>query len=172
MKSGGRKTMGENGSFLEGNGIIILILFFIMMMGGFGFGGGWGGGANSAAVQGALTRADVNDAITFQNIGNGIGNLANSVNMGFAGVQNSLGSLSGTMATQCCDIKATILADGQLTRQMLQEQTIQDLRDQLAASNKENLIAQLAASQVAQTTQLENYIDAKLAASTPATAAK
>ena len=71
----------ENGSFLEGNGIIILILFFIMMMGG-GF-GGWGAG-NNAAVQGALTRADVNDAITFQNIGNGIGNLANSVNMGFA----------------------------------------------------------------------------------------
>lgn len=152
--------MNENGSFLEGNGIIILILFFIMMMGG-----GWGawGGAGNAAVQGALTRADVNDAITFQNIGNGIGNLANSVNMGFAGVQNSLGSMSGTMATQCCDIKATILADGQLTRQMIQDQTIQDLRDKLADKDKEILVAQLAASQVAQTTQLENYIDTKLA---------
>ena len=157
--------MNENGSFLEGNGIIILILFFIMMMGGGGF-GAWGG--NNAAVQGALTRADVNDAITFQNIGNGIGNLANSVNMGFAGVQNSLGSLSGTMATQCCDIKATILADGQLTRQMIQDQTIQDLRDKLADKDKEILVAQLAASQVAQTTQLENYIDTKLAATTPA----
>ena len=152
--------MNENGSFLEGNGIIFLILFFIMMMGG-----GWGawGGAGNAAVQGALTRADVNDAITFQNIGNGIGNLANSVNMGFAGVQNSLGSMSGTMATQCCDIKATILADGQLTRQMIQDQTIQDLRDKLADKDKEILVAQLAASQVAQTTQLENYIDTKLA---------
>ena len=158
--------MNENGSFLEGNGIIILILFFIMMMGG----GGWGafGGANNAAVQGALTRADVNDAITFQNSGNGIGNIANSVNMGFAGVQNSLGSLSGTMATQCCDIKATILADGQLTRQMIQDQTIQDLRDKLADKDKEILVAQLAASQVAQTTQLEIYIDTKLAATTPA----
>ena len=154
--------MNENGSFLEGNGIIILILFFIMMMGGGGF-GAWSG-ANNAAVQGALTRADVNDAITFQNIGNGIGNLSNSVNMGFAGVQNSLGSLSGTMATQCCDIKATILADGQLTRQMIQDQTIQDLRDKLADKDKEILVAQLAASQVAQTTQLENYIDTKLAA--------
>ena len=152
----------ENGSFLEGNGIIILILFFIMMMGG-GF-GAWGGGANNAAVQGALTRADVNDAITFQNIGNGIGNLANSVNMGFAGVQNSLGSMSGTMATQCCDIKATILADGQLTRQLIQDQTIQALRDKISDKDKEILVAQLAASQVAQTTQLENYIDTKLAA--------
>ena len=155
----------ENGSFLEGNGIIILILFFIMMMGG-GF-GGWGNyGANNAAVQGALTRADVNDAITFQNIGNGIGNLANSVNMGFAGVQNSLGNLAGEMATTCCDIKATILADGQLTRQLIQDQTIQSLRDKLADKDKEILVAQLAASQVAQTTQLENYIDTKLA--TPA----
>lgn len=154
----------ENGSFLEGNGIIILILFFIMMMGG-GF-GAWGGGANNAAVQGALTRADVNDAITFQNIGNGIGNLANTVNMGFAGVQNSLGNLAGEMATTCCDIKATILADGQLTRQLIQDQTIQALRDKISDKDKEILVAQLAASQVAQTTQLENYIDTKLAAST------
>lgn len=152
----------ENGSFLEGNGIIILILFFIMMMGG-GF-GAWGGGANNAAVQGALTRADVNDAITFQNIGNGIGNLANTVNMGFAGVQNSLGNLAGEMATTCCDIKATILADGQLTRQLIQDQTIQALRDKISDKDKEILVAQLAASQVAQTTQLENYIDTKLAA--------
>jgi hypothetical protein len=153
----------ENGSFLEGNGIIILILFFIMMMGG-GF-GGWGNyGANNAAVQGALTRADVNDAITFQNIGNGIGNLANSVNMGFAGVQNSLGNLAGEMASTCCDIKATILADGQLTRQLIQDQTIQALRDKISDKDKEILVAQLAASQVAQTTQLENYIDTKLAA--------
>ena len=133
----------ENGSFLEGNGIIILILFFIMMMGG-GF-GGWGAG-NNAAVQGALTRADVNDAITFQNIGNGIGNLA------------------GEMASTCCDIKATILADGQLTRQLIQDQTIQALRDKISDKDKEILVAQLAASQVAQTTQLENYIDTKLAA--------
>jgi hypothetical protein len=152
----------ENGSFLEGNGIIILILFFIMMMGG-GF-GAWGGGANNAAVQGALTRADVNDAITFQNIGNGIGNLANTVNMGFAGVQNGLGNLAGEMATTCCDIKATILADGQLTRQLIQDQTIQALRDKISDKDKEILVAQLAASQVAQTTQLENYIDTKLAA--------
>ena len=34
--------------------------------------------------------------------------------------------------------------------------------------DKEILVAQLAASQVAQTTQLENYIDTKLAATTPA----
>ena len=154
----------ENGSFLEGNGIIILILFFIMMMGG-GF-GAWGGGANNAAVQGALTRADVNDAITFQNIGNCIGNLANTVNMGFAGVQNGLGNLAGDMATTCCDIKATILADGQLTRQLIQDQTIQALRDKISDKDKEILVAQLAASQVAQTNQLEHYIDTKIA--TPA----
>ena len=155
----------ENGSFLEGNGIIILILFFIMMMGG-GF-GAWGG-ANNAAVQGALTRADVTDAITLQNLENGIGNVNNGLNIGFAGVQNSLCNLSGTMATQCCDIKATILSDGQLTRQMIQDQTIQDLRDKLADKDQQILVAQLAASQVAQTSQLENYIDTKLAATTPA----
>ena len=157
--------MGENGSFLEGNGIIILILFFIMMMGGFG---PWNNGANNAAVQGALTRADVTDAITMQNLENAIGNVNNGLNIGFAGVQNSLCNLAGTMATQCCDIKATILSDGQLTRQMIQDQTIQDLRDKLSDKDQQILVAQLAASQVAQTSQLENYIDTKLAASTPA----
>ena len=156
----------ENGSFLEGNGIIILILFFLMMMGGFG----WNGGANNAAVQGALTRADITDAITSQNIENGIGNVNNALNIGFAGVQNSLCSLSGNIATQCCDLKATILSDGQLTRQMIQDQTIQDLRDKLSDKDQQILVAQLAASQVAQTAQLENYIDTKLAtAATPAT---
>ena len=158
--------MGENGSFLEGNGIIILILFFIMMMGG-GF-GAWGNAGNNAAVQGAITRADITDAITLQNLENGIGNVNNGLNIGFAGVQNSLCNLAGTMATQCCDIKATILSDGQLTRQMIQDQTIQDLRDKLADKDQQILVAQLAASQVAQTTQLENYIDTKLAATTPA----
>lgn len=153
----------ENNSFLEGNGIIILILFFLMMGGGFG---GWG--ANNAAVQGALTRADVTDAITLQNLENGIGNVNNGMNIGFAGVQNSLCTLSGAMANQCCDIKATILGDGQLTRQMIQDQTIQDLRDKLADKDQQILVAQLAASQVAQTAQLENYIDTKLAATTPA----
>ena len=79
-------------------------------------------------------------------------------------MQNSLGNLAGEMATTCCDIKATILADGQLTRQLIQDQTIQALRDKISDKDKEILVAQLAASQVAQTTQLENYIDTKLAA--------
>ena len=74
----------ENNSILDGNGIIILILFFLMMGGGFG---GWGG--NNAAVQGALTRADVTDAITLQNLENGIGNVNNGMNIGFAAVQNT-----------------------------------------------------------------------------------
>ena len=60
------------------------------------------------------------------------------------------------------------LADGQLTRQLIQDQTIQALRDKVSDKDKEILVAQLAASQVAQTTQLENYIDTKLAATTPA----
>ena len=174
--------MGEQGSFLEGNGIIILILFFIMMMGGFGF-GGWSGGANSAAVQGALTRADVNDVITSQNIENAIVNTNNNIsaqfstqnltNMNnFAQIQAAIAALSAQQSSCCCDVKNTILADGQLTRNMLQEQTIQDLRDKLGDKDQQILIAQLAASQVAQTSQLENYIDAKLAASTTTAAAK
>ena len=158
--------MNENGSFLEGNGIIILILFFLMM-GGFN---GFGGGANNAALQGMATRADVNDIVTSQNIENGLVNLGNNMSSlfananlansnNFAQVQQSLAALGYQQSSCCCDIKSTILADGQLTRNMIQDQTIQDLRDKLADKDQQILVAQLAASQVAQTAQLEAYIN-------------
>ena len=168
--------MDSDGILGGGVGVIILILFLVMLMGG---GSLFGGGANSAALQGMATRADVNDVITSQNIENAIVNTNNNISSqfatqnlatmnNFAQVQAAIAALSAQQSSCCCDVKNTILADGQLTRNMLQEQTIQDLRDQLANASKENLIAQLAASQVAQTAQLENYIDTKLAATAPA----
>ena len=163
--------MDSDGILGGGVGVII-----VMLMGG---GSLFGGGANSAALQGMATRADVNDVITSQNIENAIVNTNNNISSqfatqnlatmnNFAQVQAAIAALSAQQSSCCCDVKNTILADGQLTRNMLQEQTIQDLRDQLANASKENLIAQLAASQVAQTAQLENYIDTKLAATAPA----
>ena len=166
--------MDSDGILGGGVGVIILILFLVMLMGG---GNILGGGANGAVLQGIATRADVNDVITSQNIENAIVNTNNNISSqfatqnlatmnNFAQVQAAIAALSAQQSSCCCDVKNTILADGQLTRNMIQEQTIQDLRDQLANASKENLIAQLAASQVAQTTQLENYIDSKLATTT------
>ena len=173
--------MGDSDGILGGGiGIIILILFLVMLMGG---GNLFGGGVNNAVLQGMATRSDVNDVITSQNIENAIVNTNNNIsaqfatqnltNMNnFAQIQAAIAALSAQQSSCCCDVKNTILADGQLTRNMLLNQTIQDLRDKLSDKDQQILVAQLAASQVAQTTQLENYIDAKLAASTPATAAK
>ena len=169
--------MGDSDGILGGGiGIIILILFLVMLMGG---GNLWGGGANSAVLQGMATRADVNDVITSQNIENAIVNTNNNIssqfatqnlaNMNsFAQVQAAIAALSAQQSSCCCDVKNTILSDGQLTRNMFQDQIIQGLRDKLADKDKEILVAQLAASQVAQTTQLENYIEQKLAALEPA----
>lgn len=167
--------MGDSDGILGGGiGIIILILFLVMLMGGNNL---FGGGANNAVLQGIATRADVNDVITSQNIENAIVNTNNNMTQQFASlnlanmnnfaqIQAAIAALSAQQASCCCDVKSTVLSDGQLTRNMIQDQTIQDLRDKLSDKDQQILVAQLAASQVAQTSQLENYIEAKLAAST------
>lgn len=46
-------------------------------------------------------------------------------------------NMQAQMAQCCCDIKETILADGQATRQLMQDNTIQNLRDKLADRDRD-----------------------------------
>ena len=69
--------------FLEGNGIIILILFFLIF--GFGGGGMWGN-------NGALTRAELYDGFSFQNVQRGVEGIKN-------GICDSTYALNTTMLT-------------------------------------------------------------------------
>lgn len=62
---------GRKDGFLEGDGLIILILFFLIFgFNGNGFGGnGWGNnGWGNAAMQGALTRAELYEGFNNQNV--------------------------------------------------------------------------------------------------------
>ena len=61
------------------------------------------------------------------------------------------------IASCCCDIKETILADGQATRQLMQENTIQSLRDKLADRDRD---LQTAYWQISQVNQTKNIVDA------------
>lgn len=61
------------------------------------------------------------------------------------------------MAQCCCDIKESILADGQATRQLIQDNTIQNLRDKLADRDRD---LQTAYWQISQVSQTNNIIDA------------
>lgn len=69
------------------------------------------------------------------------------------------------MAQCCCDIKESILADGNATRQLIQENTIQALRDKIADRDRD---LQNAYNQISQVSQTRTIIDAVRPTPTPA----
>lgn len=108
--------------------IIILFLFVFCGWGNGGFGGGYG--ANGAGLQGALTRADINEGFAINNLQSGINVIQqgicdasyalnnaiqsgfNTTQMGmmqgFNGVQSQICNLGAQLAQCCCDIRASI----------------------------------------------------------------
>lgn len=66
-------------------------------------------------------------------------------------------NMQAQMAQCCCDIKESILADGNATRQLMQENTIQNLRDKLADRDRD---LQTAYWQISQVNQTKNIVDA------------
>ena len=82
--------------------IIWLIVIVAIFNGGFGF-GGWGGngGFNSPAGQGALTRTDIDAALSTQGIENGITGISTQLCNGF-------NSLSAQLADCCCSTKSAV----------------------------------------------------------------
>ena len=74
-------------------------------------------------------------------------------------------NMQAQMAQCCCDIKESILADGQATRQLMQENTIQGLRDKLADRDRD---LQTAYWQISQVNQTKNIVDAVRPTPTPA----
>ena len=82
--------------------IIWLIVIAAIFNGGFGF-GGWGGngGFNSPAGQGALTRTDIDAALSTQGIESGIAGISTQLCNGF-------NSLSAQLADCCCSTKSAV----------------------------------------------------------------
>ncbi len=74
-------------------------------------------------------------------------------------------NVQAQLAQCCCDIKESILADGNATRQMLQDNTIQALRDKLAERDRD---LQSAYSQISQVAQTRTIIDSIRPTPTPA----
>jgi len=149
--------MGGNSSWLWW----ILIIFFLFS-GGFGYG-------NNSAAQNALTRAEMQDGFNNQNIVNTLGNMSNQINSGFDGVQ--LGMSTGFNGVQaslaesryamqdcCCQIKNAIAADGEATRALLTQNTIQELRDKLNDKNLELAQSNILSINQNQTNTLQAYL--------------
>lgn len=94
---------------------ILLIFFFGMGGNGFGFGGGNDGGMKLDFIGNGI--ADSTYALN-----NAIKDSAYSTLLG-------INNLSAQMAAQCCEIKTAIHAEGEATRDLIQAQIIQELRD-------------------------------------------
>lgn len=152
----------RNDGIFGGNGswFIVLILFFLAMGGNF-FGGNY--------ERGNLTRAELYDGLNIQDIQNSLNGLGVSMNNGFMGVQNSLCAGFGgvqsaiadsnyRMADCCCQIKQAIASDGEQTRALITQNTIQDLRDKVADKDRELLATGLVTAQTLQTNNIENFI--------------
>lgn len=159
---------GDN--FLEGNGIIILILFFLL----FGFSGNGFGG------NGAMTRAELAEGLSTQdikreigdmqmgmcngfatvnnNILGGVNTLQNSLCNGFNSVNSNIAQLGFNMQNCCCEIKTAIHSEGEQTRALIQGNTIQELRDRIADKDREMLATGLVTAQTIQTNTLENFM--------------
>jgi hypothetical protein len=60
--------------------------------------------------------------------------------MGFCNVSNAIEGLKYTMTQNCCDLKTAMHAEGELTRGLMLQDTIQELRDKLA--EKSALVAE------------------------------
>lgn len=123
----GRNNDGFGGDW--GAWIILFLIFGMFGWGGFGgFGGGFGG--NGSGLQGALTRADINDGFAINNLQSGINAiqqgicdstyaLTNAVNsgfnttqmgmmQGFNGVERGFCNLSSQLASCCCETQRAI----------------------------------------------------------------
>ncbi len=114
--NGGGFGWGGDGAWF----LIILFLFAFCGWGNGGFGGFGGGfGGNGAALQGALTRADINDGFALNNLQSGINAiqqgicdatyaLNEAIRNGFSNVQSLICNLGSQLAQCCCDIRAAI----------------------------------------------------------------
>lgn len=142
-------------NFLEGNGIIILLLFFLM----FGWSGMGGyGGFNNAAAQGALTRAELADGFNMNEVQRNQSDIKHDIcctNQNIMenryAIGNQIMENRYTGALNTCDLKTAIHAEGEATRALINQNVMQELRDNLQA-------AQLQLGNVAQTQNILNSL--------------
>ena len=147
----GALLSNKNDGFLEGNGIIILILFFLIF--GFGGGGMWGN-------NGALTRAELYDGFSFQNVQRGVESIKSGICDGFYAQNTTMLTGFNTIgqeiannrfaqqncccetnrnidavryenARNTCDIVRAIEKDGDATRALINANVTQALRDKI-----------------------------------------
>ena len=133
-------------------------------------------GANDAAVQGALTRSDLFEGFNTQDINAQLRGITNGLCDGFYATRQGISDLGYAVKDCCCttnrnidavrfenskntcDITNAIHAEGEATRALINQNTIQELRDKLEARDRDILARDFQLSQFAQNQYLINEI--------------
>lgn len=197
MDMNNRNGYGDGFGCMGGMWFMWIIVIFALM------GGNWGNrnnGLDAAAVfaNGSMTRDQVSDGFSMQEIKNGIRGVQNglcdgfyaqntTMLQGFNGLGRDLcqgfGNVGAAIAEnrfaaqQCCcetnrnidavraenyrntcEITTALHREGELTRALINANTMQDLRDKLADRDRDLQSANFQLSQVAQTTNIVNSL--------------
>lgn len=125
---------GDGMGFGGGSWVVWILLFALLGGGGFGFGGG-NRAASVDEVASGFNFAGINNKLN--SIGDSIAsegrNIDNSVcRLGYQTLEQT-SALSAQMANCCCDLKTAIHAEGEATRNMIQQDKIESLQAQVSA---------------------------------------
>ena len=125
---------GDGMGFGGGSWVVWILLFALLGGGGFGFGGG-NRAASVDEVASGFNFAGINNKLN--SIGDSIAsegrNIDNSVcRLGYQTLEQT-GALSAQMASCCCDLKTAIHAEGEATRNLIQQNKIESLQAQVSA---------------------------------------
>ena len=143
-----------------------IYLVWLALLGG---GGGFFGNRGDAAVQGALTRSDLFEGFNTQDINAQLRGITNGMCDGFYATRQGISDLGYAMKDCCCttnrnidgvryDLSTAIHAEGEATRALINQNTIQELRDKLEARDREVMVRDFQLSQLAQNQYLVNEL--------------
>ena len=146
-----------------------IYLVWLALLGNGGFFGNRGYGGGDPAVQGALTRSDLFEGFNNQDVNAQLRGITNGLCDGFYAVNNSLKDGFYGVETAICgtnrnidalrfDMTNAIHNEGEATRALINNNTIQALRDKLADRDRELMTANFQLSQQAQNAYLINEI--------------
>lgn len=150
---------GMNGEMWN-NPFIYLVWLAVLGGGGFGglFGNRYGSGADSPALQGALTRADLYEGFNTQDNNAQLRGIAYGISDGFYAVNDGMKDGFYAIKDAICatnrnidGVTAAIHAEGEATRALINANTIQALRDRLEERDRDIMVRDFQLSQ-----QLQN----------------
>lgn len=150
---------GMNGEMWN-NPFIYLVWLAVLGGGGFGglFGNRYGSGADSPALQGALTRADLYEGFNTQDNNAQLRGITYGISDGFYAVNDAMKDGFYAIKDAICatnrnidGVTAAIHSEGEATRALINANTIQALRDRLEERDRDIMVRDFQLSQ-----QLQN----------------